>query len=461
MKEIDKKVLRAALYIRVSSEEQVRHGYSLNSQKERLIEYCKQQGYKVTKIYTDEGKSARTKLKNRKELIKLVEDAKEKKFDRVIFWRLDRWFRNIADYYKIQEILDVNHIDWECSDEEYNTTTSNGRLHLNIKLSIAQNESDQTGDRIRFNFSSMIKNGRAIQGSHCMPLGYKVDGEEKNKHVIKNEDDAVIVEDMFEHFSAYSSIRKTLIYINEKYNRTIHYDCMRNYIKNELYTGKYKDIENYCEPYISKEQFVDNLTKIKRNVKTNEKKYDYIFSSLIKCRCCGYNMSGFTHRTTRPKYNRVYKNHAYRCNRSYNSKLCENRSPILEHKLEDYLLNNIQNDLKNYIIDVESISNVEIKKVVDVKQIKNKIDRLSELYIDGKISKEKYDNDYSKFKESISSFEQTEKVKRDLSIYDSLLDNTALEIYNKLNNDSKRAFWSRYIDYIERDEQLKFIVHFK
>ena len=109
---IDKKIIRAVLYIRVSSEEQVRHGYSLDSQKKRLIEFCN----KIVNIYCDKRKTARAKLKNRKELLRLVEDAKSNKFDKIVFWRLDRWFRNIADYYKIQEILDTYHIDWECFD---------------------------------------------------------------------------------------------------------------------------------------------------------------------------------------------------------------------------------------------------------------------------------------------------------------------------------------------------------
>lgn len=71
-------IIKAALYIRVSTEEQAKHGYSLSSQKQRLIEYCKEQNYMITDIYIDEGKTARTKLKNRTELLRLIEDAKQK-----------------------------------------------------------------------------------------------------------------------------------------------------------------------------------------------------------------------------------------------------------------------------------------------------------------------------------------------------------------------------------------------
>ena len=114
MKKVKKSIeniIRVVLYIRVSSEEQVKHGYSLQAQRERLIDYCKQKGYQVVEIYVDEGKSARSKLRNRTELLRLIDDAKQGKFDRIVFWRLDRWFRNIADYYKVQEVLEANKID--------------------------------------------------------------------------------------------------------------------------------------------------------------------------------------------------------------------------------------------------------------------------------------------------------------------------------------------------------------
>ena len=232
--------IKAVIYIRVSSEEQVKHGYSLQSQRERLIDYCKEHRYQLINIYVDEGKSARSKLKNRKALLQLVEDAKKSKFNRIIIWRLDRWFRNIADYYKIQEILDQYHVDWECSDEEYNTTTSNGRLHLNIKLSIAQNESDQTSDRIKFNFENMVKNKRAIVGKQGLPLGYTISGEEKNKKVVKDKTTEQIVNDMWDNIQITGSIRQTMIYINNKYNLSICYDSMRHYFMNTKYYGCYR-----------------------------------------------------------------------------------------------------------------------------------------------------------------------------------------------------------------------------
>lgn len=196
IKNVKDKIIRVAIYIRVSTEEQAKHGYSIESQKSRLIEWAKEHNYQVVDIYADEGKSARTKISNRKELLRLLDDVKSDKIDRIIIWRLDRWFRNVADYYRIQDLLDKYNVDWECSDEEFNTSTSNGRLYLNIKLSIAQNESDQTSDRIKFNFENMVRNKRPISGA--LPIGYKIEGEKQNKRVVKDPELSQMAIDMFD-----------------------------------------------------------------------------------------------------------------------------------------------------------------------------------------------------------------------------------------------------------------------
>lgn len=454
-------IITVGIYLRVSTEEQKKHGYSIQAQKDNLIQYCKEKKYKIYDIYADEGKSARSKLKNRTEMCRLLQDVKSKKINRIVFIKLDRWFRNIADYYKVQEILEKNKVDWEATQEEYNTTTSSGRLNLNIRLSIAQDEADRTADRIKFTFDNMIKNKRAIYGSQCLPLGYIVSGEGKEKHVKKDPSTAMIVEDMFEHFKNFCSIRKTLLYINEKYGLTIHYDSMRNYLKNEIYTGNYKNVENYCEPYISKEEYVENQNRITKNIKDNKKKHEYIFSGMIKCYCCHYNMSGFTHKSIQKKYNRTYENFAYRCNRSYNSKLCKNRSPIFENNLEQYLIKNIINDVKQYIIDNENIEKKEEKKIVDINKIKGKLDRLTELYVEGKITKEKYDLDFNKYNDELTTAKKKNTKKKDLTKFKSLINSNQMEIYSQLDNTSKRAFWLTFIDYIERDKDLNYIIHFK
>ena len=386
-----KKQIKTALYIRVSSEEQKRKGYSLQAQKERLLDYCKENNYKPVGLYADEGKSARSKLKNRTSLQKLIQDAQKQKFDRIVFWRLDRWFRNVPDYYKIQEILDKSHVDWECSDEEYNTTTANGRLYLNIKLSIAQNESDQTSDRIKFNFDNMVKNGRAIVGKQGLPLGYKVGGKEKNKKIVKDKNEEEIVTDMFENIKFTRSIRKTLLYINDKYNLSICYDSLRHYLKNPLYIGTYRQNQNYCEPYITKQEFKDIQHIITHNVKQNSK-HDYIFSSLIICKQCGRKFTGSPHISTRINAfgeKKKYKSFSYHCQKAINEKRCPNTKFIFETVVEKKLFKQIEDNIKQFKIEYKNIEQKNKDEKINISKIKLKLDKLNELYIDGRITKDK------------------------------------------------------------------------
>lgn len=133
-------ILRVALYPRVSTEEQATHGYSLELQEEALVRYANDHGYKIVGIYRDEGNSARKPVMKRKVMLQLLEDVKAGKIDRILFLKLDRWFRNVREYHIVQEILEAHNVTWQATMEEYDTVTANGRLRVNIMLSVAENE---------------------------------------------------------------------------------------------------------------------------------------------------------------------------------------------------------------------------------------------------------------------------------------------------------------------------------
>ena len=456
--------IKAVIYIRVSTEEQVKHGYSLDSQRQHLINYCKEKGYKVIDIYADEGKSARSKLKNRTELLRLIEDAKQNKFNRIVFWRLDRWFRNIADYYKVQEILEEHKIDWECSSEEYNTTTSNGRLHLNIKLSIAQNESDQTSDRIKFNFGMMVQKGNIIVGKQGMPLGYTVGGEERNKRMIKDKETEHIANDMWDNIQETGSIRQTLIYINQKYNLNIVYDSMRHYFMNTKYYGCYRENENYCPAYVTKETFDKVQSLIKRNVKFN-KRHDYIFSGLLMCPECHHKLAGFTSKTTKSNGKKVdFRYPSYRCNLRYQQRCSYSKRPV-EKTVENYLLNNIVDEINKMIISTKKIEDKKERPIkIDVEKIKSRRDRLIDIYLEGKIPLDRYNKEFDEINNQLnqaSKVVENKKKKNDLNKLQGLFNKDMLELYNNLTNQNKRMFWASFIDYIEIDENNEYHIHFK
>lgn len=465
MNKVINKVIRVGLYIRVSTEEQARHGYSIESQRTRLKEFSKEKNYQIVDIYADEGKTARTKLSNRKELLRLLEDVKKDKIDRIIIWRLDRWFRNVADYYKVQEILDKNNVDWECTDEDYNTTTSNGRLYLNMKLSIAQNESDQTSDRIKFNFEIMVKNKRPISGA--LPVGYIVAGEKQNKRVVKDPDLEQMAIDMFDKFEETLSLRATTDYLNQNYPfRPITYERVKKHLKNTLYYGCYRGVENYCEPYITFERHKKIYDLIMKNHKqVSKSNHVFIFSGLIKCYDCNRRMSGSTARRKHVD-GEIVEYGTYKCCKHFLDCQCSNNHVINENKLERWLFDNFLNELNNYVISIEKI---EEKKTVKnnrnkLKELNSRLDRLNDLYLNGRITKDKYEKEYTNIQNKISKQKEIKDIPKvkDLSKYKKTLNNNnILDLYSKLTPENKRKFWFEYIDYIMQDEEKGFIIFFK
>ena len=177
------KVERCAIYIRVSTAEQMMHGKSLEAQREYLETYAREHNMVVAGVYADEGKTARKELKKRKAIHALLEDVKAGKIDVIIFWRLDRWFRNLSDFYKVQDVLDSHNVRWiSTSEPGINMETRDGRLQLNVVLSIGQNEVDTTSERIKFVNESSIRSGKLIFGDANMGYGYKsgiVDGQKR------------------------------------------------------------------------------------------------------------------------------------------------------------------------------------------------------------------------------------------------------------------------------------------
>ena len=106
---------------------------------------------RVVGVYADEGQTARKELKKRKAIHSLLDAVKQNEVDVILFWRMDRWFRSVSDFYKVQDILDEHGCTWiSTSEPNINMETRDGRLNLNLVLTIGQNEVDTTSERIRF-----------------------------------------------------------------------------------------------------------------------------------------------------------------------------------------------------------------------------------------------------------------------------------------------------------------------
>lgn len=432
---------RAALYIRVSTDEQVRDGYSVDAQKEHLKHFAENKGYKIVGIYTDEGISARKKYTRRKSFMELIHNVKLGKIDIILFIKLDRWFRNVADYYKIQEILDRYNVGWIATTENYDTTTANGRLYVNIRLAVAQDESDRTSERIKFVFAKKITDGEAINGHP--PFGYKI----KNKKLIIDDTKSEIVRMSFKLYKKYRSINKTFFEINKMFDNHFSYKTFYRILKLNLdiYSGKYRNNDNFSEPYITKEEYkqikeIANETSIRHR----SNKHVYIFSGLLQCAHCGYAITGFGSSKSK-KGNKAYFN--YSCCGKFNLK-CDKLKSISEKKLELLVLNKIQEEVKKYIVGYKINEKKAKTLTINITSINRKLERLKDLYLNELIEIEDYKKEYNLLQEQIKNYEkeQNEFIKeKDISKFNKFLSDDFLEVYQSLDLLSKRELWYNFI----------------
>ena len=350
------KVERCAIYIRVSTTEQMMHGKSLEAQKEYLTNYAKEHNMAVVGIYADEGKTARKELKKRKAIHSLLQDVEAGKIDVIIFWRIDRWFRNLSDFYKVQDILDSHNVRWiSTSEPGINMETRDGRLQLNVVLSIGQNEVDTTSERIKFVNEASIRNGKLIFGDANMGYGYKsgiVDGQ---KRMVKDPDREHVVNAFYEYFFKHQNKCATLRYIQETYDPDFSFGIMRTLLSSEFYKGTYRGFP-YCPAYLTEDEW-NKLQKIqKRNVKATPSGRIYLFAGMIRCPVCGQLLCGtgcssIINRKTGAKRTYCY----YRCNRAMIDHICSYRHRLSQNLVENYLLDNLENEYKNYKVKCEKI----------------------------------------------------------------------------------------------------------
>lgn len=172
------RILRGALFSRVSTDEQKKFGFSIAAQKDALEEYCKTNKIKIIDHYCDEGVSGGISYKKRPEMVRLLKDVEDGKIDIILFTRLDRWFRSVKEYYLVQEILEKNNVKWRSITEDYSTDTANGQLSITIFLAIAENERAKTAERIKSVFEHKRKNKESFFGWASMPFGYMEEKDE-------------------------------------------------------------------------------------------------------------------------------------------------------------------------------------------------------------------------------------------------------------------------------------------
>jgi site-specific DNA recombinase len=244
----DKNQIFAAIYARTSSPNQ-KSNYSIKEQVDRCWKYCKERSWIVRYVFVDEGESGKTVERPKFQL--MLEKAKARKFDVIVFWKLDRLCRSLVDLVNVERMLR----EWEvglCSVTEYiDTTTSIGRFNFRSIASVAELERELIGERARLGLYALAKEHK-WPNPHP-PLGYDKDN---NGKLVINEDEAELVRKIFKMYIQEKSMPQVAFVLNNKgvltkRGRKWNARAVRDVLTNEIYIGNYNvaSVNHYVEEY--------------------------------------------------------------------------------------------------------------------------------------------------------------------------------------------------------------------
>ena len=216
----------AAIYIRVSTEEQARQGISLSAQEEALKNYASALGYEIFKFYKDEGKSAKD-IKHRPEMVQILQDAQVHKFQAIFVYKLDRFSRSLRDLIETIAKLKEWGIDFISLQDKIETTSASGKLMFHIISAFAEFERNVTGERTKFSMDKKARDGSPITRA---AWGYKME----NKKLIPTQN-SFQVQELFQDFLNQDI---SLTKLAEKYDFSVN--GLKKVLKNQVYLGKIK-----------------------------------------------------------------------------------------------------------------------------------------------------------------------------------------------------------------------------
>lgn len=291
---------KAVVYARVSSEEQAKHGFSIDNQKRQCIEFAEKQGYSVAKVFVDEGKSAKNLERPEIQELMVYCSKKKNKISAVIIWRLDRISRNTEDYHGVLRPLFEKQGIKLLSATEANVNTIEGDLMRNIGMSFAEYERKVIGART---IAGLRQKAELGEYPHKAPIGYKnISKEDGSKTIIIDDSCAFYIKQAFNLYdSGLYSLRSLTAKLykdgfRSSSGRRVPQSTVEFILKNIFYTGVFKFEDKVYEnakhvPLISKELFYSVQDRLLSPDKARKKNYDFAYTGLIRCAHCGCRLT--------------------------------------------------------------------------------------------------------------------------------------------------------------------------
>ena len=380
----------AGLYIRVSTEDQAREGFSLPEQEKRLRAMCEYKGYEIYKLYKDAGISAKTG-NTRPAFEELLQDIRDKKCNTIVVLKLDRLTRSVFDLEGIMNFLEENNAYLDCANEEINTTNSSGKMVARLLTTVSQNEIERTNERTKFGLSGAIKEGHIPARA---PLGYKhIDKKLVPDPLTK--DIVIRIYNLYFEGKSYYNIA-TIFNEEQVLGKTNWKDTgILRIISNEVYKGDYvhgkrtnhptlyKDV---VEPIVSKEMWDNCQVQKKKNQKNYMRTQTYIFLQKLKCPKCGRILAGgASHKIKSDKWYFYYR--CGNCKSNIHEDKIEDKIKVLLADILEY--DNVVNEFFLPVLK-SKIDNPKEQLEKELKSLNNKRDRIRKAYIDELFTEEEF-----------------------------------------------------------------------
>lgn len=442
---------RCAIYLRVSTQEQVDKGYSLEAQEEKLLAFAKASGYKVVKVYKEAGVSGAKS--SRPELDKLKENIEN--IDIVLVYKLDRLSRSIKDtMILIEDIFDPNNVSLVSLTENLDTSSAIGRATIGIISTMAQLERDTITERMALGKTQSVKNGNYINNT---PFGFV----KTDKKLIKDENVKEIVDYIFKRLAEDVSIVQVSKELRDNfknfgYSERWYFYTIARMLKTDVYCGHTTlmkvTVLNTHEAYITDEEFKKIKELVRRRTTSralspNKKNYVALFRGLIKCQNCGKRFA------TQRKAKLYNSYHCINCKRFTDFPALHAAEHAIEQALVHYL--NTPKVKINKSDEFKQIVKPDFK--TELEKLDKKYEKIKKAWFDDLINDddlEKFVKDIEKQRKRLIRERDRDKKNKEVQLKRKDIRQvymTFKRAYYKLDYETKHKLLNEIIDYIEID----------
>ena len=389
--------------------------------------------------------------KNRKDFQRMMRDVSDRKIQLVVIQRYDRIARNTRDFCNLYHDMEINGCNLVSVSQQIDTTTPYGKNFMYMQASMAELEwalnSERRKDTIRYAASI----GKSILPDHSTPFGYHNAVVNGVRRLVKEEQWEDAVADLFEYYRKYRNYSATARHINQQYGTRFEIQAIKRIIRSPFYYGCYKDNDNFCEPYISKEDWQDLQQKRPVIRTAGNKRTEVLFSGMIRCPECNRLMRSCqkSHRS-----GNVYR--YYHCE-YHSTKMCGFAKVKSENLIEEMLLNRIDTFLAEREAAMSDQKSEKKHSTNNVSKYRAELDRLNTMFLKGRISEEYYDTEYLRLNDLIAQYEASSQSHDSVKHLQEVFVSDWKEMYKDLDKLHRKFFWRDVIREIIVDDNMNVI----